>query len=822
MKKPLICLFALLLVLTHGSWANAQAITLVTLGDSLTAGDGDEYGANLGGFPPRVLARLQTDYPGSSLQNLAVSGLTSDDLINIELSPAIDALNGAPAGQRKLAFVWIGSNDLFGLYNHACDEYYPGDYPTCEQEDLNSYQSNLDTILGGLQGAGAEVYIALLDDQSLRPIMTDPVRRAEVYDNITDQEVARMSQQVARYNEIIRTRANAHGAALVDFSDNAVFTDPALLSGDGNHPNSAGYDVIAERWYNRVMGGNETPAPNPPQPDIRANGGDAVQSLVAGAPLRIDISLASGDALNQPGDWWALRADASGVSYFNLGAGWLPGLLVSHQGPLFDLPRVPIFDSANLPPGEYQFYFGVDTVMNGQLDMAHLYYDSVGVRITASSPAGPRPQPADFQYLGAFRLPGGDTPPLTFAYGGNAMTHSPDGDPGNTDAYPGSLFVMGHDRIAYGGLPDGNQVAEISIPEPRVAANTQDLPVASFLQDFQDVTAGWFTQMEEIPKVGLAYLNHPATGPKIHLTWGQHLQPPDQPSQAWFSPDLTHPQFTGAWFIGNQNLYSVNGYLFTLPTAWADTHVQGRYLATGRMRDGGQGGMGPTLFAYRPWQADGSPPPSGTRLEETPLLLYENVYHTNEITRAMNGYQHPDEWEGGAWINTPSGKSAVLFAGTKATGDKYWYGYMNPRGPEYPCVDSHATDFTTCRLANGAPCPASDLVGCCDELQETCISGRGWWSTRFDAMFILYDPAELALVAAGQLEPWQPQPYASVDIDPQLYLNPPEWDRRLVGTGDQRRYRVGAVAHDRAHGLLYVLEQLADGGKPVVHVWRIE
>ena len=26
----------------------------------------------------------------------------------------------------------------------------------------------------------------------------------------------------------------------------------------------------------------------------------------------------------------------------------------------------------------------------------------------------------------------------------------------------------------------------------------------------------------------------------------------------------------------------------------------------------------------------------------------------------MKGYQHPDEWSGGAWITTKSGKSAVV------------------------------------------------------------------------------------------------------------------------------------------------------------------
>ena len=35
-----------------------------------------------------------------------------------------------------------------------------------------------------------------------------------------------------------------------------------------------------------------------------------------------------------------------------------------------------------------------------------------------------RLQPADFTYVGAFRLPGGDVRPKTFAYGGNAMTVS--------------------------------------------------------------------------------------------------------------------------------------------------------------------------------------------------------------------------------------------------------------------------------------------------------------------------------------------------------------------------------------------------------------
>ena len=88
---------------------------------------------------------------------------------------------------------------------------------------------------------------------------------------------------------------------------------------------------------------------------------------------------------------------------------------------------------------------------------------------TESQPQPPPPpisgkvvNPADIEYLGAFRLPGGEDPPLTFAYGGNAMTFNPDNN---------TLFITGHDRIAYGDVTDGDQVAEVSIPEPVMSRN---------------------------------------------------------------------------------------------------------------------------------------------------------------------------------------------------------------------------------------------------------------------------------------------------------------------------------------------------------------
>ncbi|MBI4671495.1 MAG: hypothetical protein HY741_07495, partial [Chloroflexi bacterium] len=165
-----------------------------------------------------------------------------------------------------------------------------------------------------------------------------------------------------------------------------------------------------------------------------------------------------------------------------------------------------------------------------------------------------RIQPGDLQYLGAFRLPDDAARPRTFEYGGNAMTFNPDGDPGGAnDGFPGSLFVTGHERMAYGELPDGNQVAEINIPAPLNSRDVSALNQSAFLQNFQNVAQGFFVGLDEIPRVGMAYLNTSATGPKIHLAWGQHLQPdPPVASHAWFDPNLAAPNLRGTWFIGNQ------------------------------------------------------------------------------------------------------------------------------------------------------------------------------------------------------------------------------------------------------------------------------
>lgn len=427
-------------------------------------------------------------------------------------------------------------------------------------------------------------------------------------------------------------------------------------------------------------------------------------------------------------------------------------------------------------------------------------------------------RPSDLAYRGAFRLPDrieGSPEQATFEYGGTALAFRAAGDPsGANDGFPGSLYLNGLDVEAW--------IAEVSIPTPVVSPskNLDELQVARIIQPFSDLRGNLFNTLTEIPRLGLCVLTTPQTGEKIHLAWGQHFQE-DQafrlPSHAWCNPNLASPQLAGAWWIGEQSPYSVNGFMFEIPEAWAVAHTAGRRLATGRFRDGGWSGRGPSLFAYAPWHS-GNPPAPGTRLQDTTLLLYSHTrWDPGDPTDTMlAGYQHPDEWEGGAFLTTTDGRSAVIFVGAKAVGQYYWYGWINPAGPEIPCVELHAVGDTACFTADGSPCP--------DSLNRECeghTSERGWWSSRWAAEIIFYDPADLAAVAAGAIPSGAPQPYAVLAIDERLFLPNPPVEPDSIGVGQQRRYRIGDVAYDRNQGNLYISERFADGAKPLIHVFAL-
>lgn len=226
-------------------------VTLVTLGDSLTSGDGDETGE--GGYAGRLVAAI-SEYDGregSTLVNLGVSGWDSTMMVDgadgsdPQLGPAVDAVRTAvDEGQAVIATVLIGSNDLWYTY-----EYSPGAGTTAEEEDAAAdvYRENLDRAVGELTDAGATVVVGLPDDQSVRPGAADISRLNTVLPSVTEEEVQQMSALSEVFGDIAVEVADEHDALTVDTND-PFWSDPGTMADDGIHPNAAGYERLTELW----------------------------------------------------------------------------------------------------------------------------------------------------------------------------------------------------------------------------------------------------------------------------------------------------------------------------------------------------------------------------------------------------------------------------------------------------------------------------------------------------------------------------------------------------------------------------------------------
>lgn len=122
---------------------------------------------------------------------------------------------------------------------------------------------------------------------------------------------------------------------------------------------------------------------NPPIPDIKANGSNGPITIDTNDTLTVNVSLSDGSNAGANADWWVVADTPFGLYHYGVGSNtWTPGLIVTNQGPLFNLSPFEILNSSGLTIGTYTVYFGVDMNMNDSLYRNQLYYDSVVVIVT--------------------------------------------------------------------------------------------------------------------------------------------------------------------------------------------------------------------------------------------------------------------------------------------------------------------------------------------------------------------------------------------------------------------------------------------------------
>lgn len=189
-------------------------VIYVAVGDSTGAG----VGAREGGYPARLLKRIQQERANAKLVNLCISGATTDDLLREQLRPAI-------AARPTLITIGIGINDL----GH--------------QVTADRFARNFEEIVKRLKTeTSAAIVVSNLPDISFAPVIP-AYMRAETRSliNVFNQ---RISGVIERYKvSLVDAYAETH----------AIIPDhPEFFSDDGFHPSDAGYEYWAKTMWPAV------------------------------------------------------------------------------------------------------------------------------------------------------------------------------------------------------------------------------------------------------------------------------------------------------------------------------------------------------------------------------------------------------------------------------------------------------------------------------------------------------------------------------------------------------------------------------------------
>jgi lysophospholipase L1-like esterase len=198
-----------------GEEEGGGAVIYTALGDSTGVGVGAREG---GGYVARLFERIRRERPRSSVNNLCVSGATTEDVLRGQLRQAI-------ATRPTLVTLGIGINDI----GHGMS--------------ADRFARNYEEIIKSLRSeTKATIVVTNIPDISFAPVVP-----------LTAREHTR--RNVELFNERVHDIAERYGLSVVDVyteTHRAIPAHPEFFSEDGFHPSAEGYEYWAKTMWPQI------------------------------------------------------------------------------------------------------------------------------------------------------------------------------------------------------------------------------------------------------------------------------------------------------------------------------------------------------------------------------------------------------------------------------------------------------------------------------------------------------------------------------------------------------------------------------------------
>jgi len=399
---------------------------------------------------------------------------------------------------------------------------------------------------------------------------------------------------------------------------------------------------------------------------------------------------------------------------------------------------------------------------------------------------------ADFEYLGAFRVPKSDMGgPLYsgLSYGGYAIAYNPTNN---------SLLITGSDQ--------SQLTAEIGIPAIVKSNNISDLNTASVIHNLIDTTDG---NRRKILADGTTEMTSSAVKIGGMMKWGGMLI---GSAYSFFDGDysavrshfvtnfdLSLKTFKGMLQLGTPPTVPqagyIAGYMTPIPNNWQD-RLGGKALS-------GMSGLsvstrtsyGPAAFSFNPNDLVAGTSP----VNATALLYYDEAHPSLGGWDASGGLHNMGSFQRG--VIFPTGTRSIIFTGRHSLGTAC-YG-QGTNIIEEASQDGYCYDpLDQTKGTHGYPYAMYAWVYDANDLARVKARRR-----------IVNDPSDnlvdgVAKTSTEKYKPWHIKPYTY-------------WEIKLPFV-DNKSGATGASAYDEQSKRLYLVQYAADTDWPIIHAFQIK